>query len=311
MFTIIKKPFGSFAAFSITNTSTKEEVSFVPQFGANLLSLQLQKNGLLHELLDGFTSEEQLKQNEKSRSIHLAPFPNRIEDGKYIFEDTLYQFPINKPKENNAIHGFVWNKPFAEMAQTISKDFAAITLKHDYNGNERGYPFLFSVTIEYRLSPHQLSVIIIIENTGNTNMPLGYGWHPYFTLQATVNDLQLQLPSAYLLETNERLIPTGKKTSYESFKTLQPINNGVFDTAFELANTHWNKTLLYYEKENYGIEINQSPSLKYLQVYIPEHRKSIAIEPMSCAANAFNTLEDLVVLQPKEKFEATIRVAII
>jgi aldose 1-epimerase len=311
MFQIIQKPFGSFTAFSIINIITKEEVSFVPEYGANLLSLQLQKNGLLHEIIDGFTTDEQLRQNEKSRSIHLSPFPNRIEDGKYVFEDILYQLPINKPKENNAIHGFVWNKPFVISNQIIVADYAAITLEYCYDGKEMGYPFLFSQKIAYRLSAHQLSVIIIIENIGKANMPLGYGWHPYFTLLNPVDELLLQLPPSNLLEANERLIPNGNKTAYLSFNTLQPINNTLFDTVFQLMNNNWNKTLLYNETENYGVQINQSPSLKYLQVYIPEQRKSIAIEPMSCAANAFNSLEDLIVLQPNEKFEASIEIAII
>jgi len=38
----------------------------------------------------------------------------------------------------------------------------------------------------------------------------------------------------------------------------------------------------------------------YLQVFIPPDRMSIAIEPMTCNANAFNNKDGLITLSPGE-----------
>jgi len=43
----------------------------------------------------------------------------------------------------------------------------------------------------------------------------------------------------------------------------------------------------------------------FLQVYTPPHRKSIAIEPMTCAPNAFNNEQGLIILAPFESFSAS------
>jgi aldose 1-epimerase len=38
----------------------------------------------------------------------------------------------------------------------------------------------------------------------------------------------------------------------------------------------------------------------FLQVYTPPHRNTIAIEPMTCLADAFNNKKGLIILKPSE-----------
>ena len=37
----------------------------------------------------------------------LAPWPNRIKDGKYTFNKKDYQLPINEVSKNNSLHGWL------------------------------------------------------------------------------------------------------------------------------------------------------------------------------------------------------------
>ncbi len=304
MFEILQQPFGNFEKYMLK--SAVSEATFVPAFGANILSLQFNNTGILW----GFENEAQLTASDKSRGIHLAPFPNRIQDGKYSFEVIACQLPINKPKENNAIHGFVWNKKFEAVGATAEKDFASITLKYIYDGSEAGYPFPFELLYEYMLKENSFSIKAEAINKGKTNMPFGLGWHPYFTLGENVGDWQLQLPSCNILETNARLIPTGNRNSYNSFRQPATIGNTNFDTAFELTgNQDFFETKLFSAETNNTISIKQSNAFKYLQVYIPPDRNCIAIEPMTCPANAFNSEEGLITLKPEEAFSGEIQVA--
>lgn len=305
MFEILQQPFGSYEKYLLKSATS--EVAFVPAFGANILSLNF--NGT--ETLWGFENEAQLITNDKSRSIHLAPFPNRIQDGKYFFEGNDYQFSINKPKENNAIHGFVWNKNFEVVSTKAEKDFASITLKYIYDGGEAGYPFSFELLFEYTLKGNSFSMSFSATNTGNTNMPFGYGWHPYFAFGNNVEHWQLQLPECNILETDARLIPNGNSKKYNSFQQPENIGATEFDTAFELTgNKDFFETTLFSSVINQTISIQQSNIFKYLQVYIPPNRNCIAIEPMTCPANAFNSEEGLIVLEPQQNCNGIISISI-
>jgi len=148
-------------------------------------------------------------------------------------------------------------------------------------------------------------------NTGTTDMPLGIGWHPYFTFQTIADELQLQLPSCETLDTDQQLIPTGKQEKFTKFKNLTAIGNHDFDTCFQLKNTsEFFETRLYYAAKQTTIILEQSENFGYLQVYTPPHRNSIALEPMTCPANAFNSLQNLIVLSPGNSFEGSIRVSL-
>ena len=44
----------------------------------------------------------------------------------------------------------------------------------------------------------------------------------------------------------------------------------------------------------------------YLQIYTPLHRKNIAIEPITCVPNAFNSKEGFLELKPNEDYSLKI-----
>ena len=41
----------------------------------------------------------------------LAPWPNRIADGRYRFQGTSYQLALTEPDRRNALHGLVLGRP--------------------------------------------------------------------------------------------------------------------------------------------------------------------------------------------------------
>ncbi len=306
MFSVSHARLGSLERYVMQSGDGLSYCQFVPAFGANLLEIQLTAIGKPFQILDGFKNESQLISNEKSRNIHLLPFPNRIKDGKYYFEGKEFQLPINKPKENNAIHGFIWNKPFEITGDKCSNSSASISLKYNYPGYYDGYPYPFLVGYKYTLGAAEFSIEISVTNIGKTSMPLGIGWHPYFTFHKPADELQLQLPPCKLLEVDERMIPSGIKNEYTDFKELNIISTTTFDTAFELTGAG-NESRLHDAGSGATLFLSQGKAFRYLQVYIPPDRKSIALEPMTCPANAFNSGDGLIVLKPGEKFEGSIR----
>ncbi len=301
--------FNQFPCLVLEHPNNQSSCIINPAFGANILQLFLDLNGKRVPVFDGFKNESQMIANEKSRGIHLAPFPNRIKNGNYVFEGKKFQLPINKPKENNAIHGFVWNQKFELREQTTDSNAARMLFEYQYEGETEGYPFPFVINYLYELNDEGLTIEVNVRNTGTSSLPLGIGWHPYFSFGTGVESLKLQLPDCRSLAVDQQMIPTGERAEYEHFKFPEAIGKTEFDTAFELKGEPESFTTKLFEpEEKITLQLVQSASFRFLQVYLPPDRNSIALEPMTCPANAFNSGEGLIVLKSGEQFSGWIKV---
>ena len=70
------------------------------------------------EVLDGY-AEGALA--DGSRGEVLAPWPNRIGDGRYVWDGVEHQLPLSEPARGNAIHGLVRFAPWTCTDQTTSR----------------------------------------------------------------------------------------------------------------------------------------------------------------------------------------------
>ena len=148
-------------------------------------------------------------------SAFLFPFPSRIEDGKYSFEGQNYQLPINEPARGHAIHGFVAHQKFE--VKSLSEN--AVSLIYKYTGDYEGYPFPFDFEVTYKLinpdpSDCFLSITYQATNTGKTNMPCAFGWHPYFQFGDSVDKLSVKMPAAKVIALDEKMIARGKSENH-------------------------------------------------------------------------------------------------
>lgn len=297
---------GEISVCALTGKTGKSALRFLPEFGATPVALTLSCREKQVQLLDGFQTEEHIRANEKSRGIFLIPFPNRIQDGTYVFDEKKYHLPINKPRENNAIHGFLWSRNFL-----LEEEESAVNLTHVFAGDYPGFPFPFTATIRYEIADASCGIAISVTNTGNAAMPLGIGWHPYFTFHRQADDLTLQLPACNHLAVDARMIPTGGKARFAEFHTAQIIGKRNFDDAFEcVAVNDFYETRLSDPQSGLTLTLRQDAAFKYVQVYIPPGRNSIALEPMTCPANAFNSGEGLMILQPGAAFTGKMKISL-
>ena len=123
----------------------------------------------------------------------LAPWPNRIDGGRYVFDGTEYQLALTEPEHANAIHGLTrWT-----AWTPVRHDDSAVVLRLAPYG-QQGYPFCLEIDAEYRLHPGSgLHVAITASNRGSHAAPYGTGSHPYLTAgMPVVDDCQLTLPAA-------------------------------------------------------------------------------------------------------------------
>ncbi|SOE19939.1 aldose 1-epimerase [Spirosomataceae bacterium TFI 002] len=242
-------------------------------------------------------------------SALLFPFPNRIKDGRYDFEGKSYQLDINEDAFNHAIHGLVAFENF-EMTHSDSKSF---TFAYDYKGQEAGYPFPFLFEVKYTLRKLKLSVDVNFENTGKTNMPYGFAWHPYFGFEGvSIGEVEVKVPVRHDIKLDDRMIPTGEKEMQNA--KLISLKNSYLDNLFEIDEKEGLKEVeLRFQNKKVIISQNAAENqLPYFIAYTPPSRDCIAVEPQSCATNAFNNGLGLKVLKPgkSKNYKFSVRIEI-
>lgn len=272
-------------------------------FGALLNKFYAENNETSLNVIDGFSSPAEAAEKIKQffKSAKLSPYACRVKDAEYRFGEEKHRL-TKYSKHKDAIHGLLFDADFAITEHYSDETGAAVKLEFVYNDNNEGYPFCYKCEVEYKLSAgNTLTITTTITNTDKQLLPVADGWHPYFTLGDSINDYQLEFQSKEMLEFDESLIPTGKLFPFEEFGSLKDLETTLLDNCFTLNFAECQPLcVLRNPLRKVQVEFHPSDSYPYLQVYTPEHRKSIAIENLSAAPDAFNNGIGLKVLEAGE-----------
>lgn len=241
----------------------------------------------------------------------LAPWPNRIDGGRFDFAGDSHQLPITEPERNTALHGLVADVEWSVVERTES----TVSLEYALEPTE-GYPFEFSLQVDFELAEAELRMRARALNTGSAPAPFGFGFHPWLSGGAgeLVDEAQLVIPAARWYETNERLIPTAVRpfddgtavpadhVSDDSacmvckdFRALRLIGGTVLDDAFgqpRRGDDGWSRARLK-GTDLREVVVGMGPGFRTWQACTGDGldedlaRRAIAIEPMTCPPNAF------------------------
>lgn len=285
------------------------EVKHIKDKGSNFIEvvkadlvyakIDLRLGGSLQELILNaktiISSKETVSYEESYASAILFPFANRIENGAFLFNDKSYQLHINKPEENNAIHGLVYNKAFDLVHFAAYKNEAVVHVRYIEKGEPLGFPFRYVITLSYLFRRDSVELIVEIKNLDRFSFPFTIGWHPYF-VSSDIDNSFLNLDCTKKLSVNKQRIPI--KEEHIKIPVDLQIKDMNLDDCFMLNN---NK--LTFKTPDYKMDFSFSTDENYLQLYIPPNRKTIAIEPQTGSANNFNDNRGLKILHPQELFE--------
>lgn len=267
-----------------------------PKSGASIIAFAVKKNGQWLTLIP-------------ETSFLMIPYSNRIENGKFVFEGKKHQLQNTK---EHAIHGDVRSRPWHIEninEQAISCIFDSKEFK-DIN-----WPWSFKARVEYFLQDHQLISHLSLTNTSDSNMPAGFGWHPYFSRYLTQRDepvyLQIKVAKVYP-DANGNRIPSGPADVLQE--------NQDFTNEKLLAKNNFLDTCFYgYDGNGYiawpesGIKLmfKTSSNCSHLVIYNPAE-DFFAIEPVTNANNGVNLYTQgdktsgIVSLAPNKTLEANL-----
>lgn len=235
----------------------------------------------------------------------LIPWPNRIGDGRYRFDGAEHQLALSEPAARNAIHGLLrwqcWRASEHERERVV---MGARLLP------QPGYPFALQVSIAYELGRDGLTVSTTALNIGDRACPYGAGQHPYLSAGgAVLDDCLLELPAATRLLADERGLPVGVESVQGGefdFRGARALGAQRLDDAFtDLARDRAGRAIARLRRpDGHSVELWADGHHDFMQVFTgdalapPRRRRGIAVEPMTCAPNAFQSGHGLAQLDP-------------
>lgn len=265
----------------------------------------LSRNG--NAVLEGYGSEEMAS---GGRGQPLIPWPNRLAGGAYSFGGRSLQAPLSEPAAGNAIHGLVRWSNWSVAASAPASCAMALRLHP-----QPAYPFAVDLRLDYALDDDGLTVTLTAVNAGTGPLPFGAGFHPYLRAGTpTVDDVRLTVPADLWLPVDERAIPTGERRPVEGDLDLRggrPVGAAVLDHCFTgLARDADGRARVLLEGPSATTSLWMDEAFGHVMVFTGDtlapdrRRRGLAVEPMTCAPDAFNSGDGLRVLQPGQQLVA-------
>ncbi len=302
MFSVFPKSEDGFEKMVLKSDTCTVEI--IPNCGGILNAWHIYNNETKIDVIEGYENEADFKENcEKKgfRSAKLSPFVCRMKKGQYNFagEDfTVSKFFLNE----HAIHGLVYDAVFEPVYQKADETGAVLQLEYCYAATDKGYPFQYTIMLEYVLEANNLLTLnTFVLNQHDTEIPIADGWHPYFKLGENVDDLLFTMTSNKIVEFDDTLVPTGGLLEYNQFQSSEKLGNTFLDNCFMLNKTNEMACSLESTELRLKLDIYANEGYPFLQVYTPPDRKSIAIENLSSAPDSFNNGIGIIYLQPNCK----------
>lgn len=277
--------------------------AIVTEVGSTLRSFRVGERPVLWEF-----GEDEIASG--GRGQVLAPWPNRLEDGQYRFDDAEGRAALDEPERHNAIHGLVRWLPFA-----IERDSGAAARLRCVVHPQPAYPFRLALSLGYELSDDGLVVTCRADNTGERTAPFGLGFHPYVDCGPDgVDGARLELEAEAHVRSSDRGLPVAlEPAAGAGFAFADRSLAGVVldDCLTGLAldgGRRWRATV---RTDRGATTVWGDAAFAYLMAYtgdsLPaaERRRAVALEPMTCPPNALRTGEALVSIPPGATWSAT------
>jgi aldose 1-epimerase len=236
----------------------------------------------------------------------LAPWPGRIRNAVYDFDGEHFELAVNDHKVGSAIHGwmrwFTWQL-YEHTADRVTMRCSVFALP--------GYPFPLEFEQSYAWQSYGLEIATTVTNLGTSTAPFGWGVHPYFMAGSPgIDDCLLQVPAGKYFEINEDLSPALPAVPVDGtefdFREPKTIGTSPLDvTLTDLARDDEGRvvTNLRAHDGSCSVTCKYDEPIEFVQLFtgdtLPSHqREGVAIEPYTCAPDAFNNGLGLIRLAP-------------
>ena len=236
-------------------------------------------------------------------------------------------FPASAPGSLSSTRGLLLDRGADSTHTDIVLDgqtVEAVFHPGTFSGN---WPSTGSVHIVAELSGRALNLSVTVQNTGDTPMPVGIGWLPYFNIASHDRaSATLTIPSSTRLEVDHTTdIPTGRMLPVEGtlLDFTNPRGTRLGSRAVDETYTHLvtgilsNTPVAEFRDTSfgYGLRISpQSANIRGLRVIAPPDKPWVCIGPESnyddALGSQWNTSEGsgIKTLQPGDSMQWKVRI---
>lgn len=250
----------------------------------------------------------------------LLPYANRITGrpvgGREIETQILGQavrLPMNwggkaPGARQYAMHGLMLDAAF-EVAERSGGKVRGVFHADDFGGH---WLSKTDVAVEYRLTPQALELTVEATNAGEGPLPMGIGWHPWFTLPSgDRRQARLRAPAKARTEVNnyDEVLPTGKVVSLSGgaydFAQGRALGDLYLDDCF--VHLTGDAAEIVDPAGKLGLRVSSvAPPVTAFQIYAPPDRNLVVVEPQYNWADPFSAIwsgqdTGMALLRPGER----------
>jgi galactose mutarotase-like enzyme len=286
------------------------EATFLPRLG--MLGASLLHRG--EELLGRTDNLARYASEGSTMGIPLLhPWANRLGGSRYDAAGVPVQLDAGSPLlhlDGNGlpIHGVIGARlPWRVAGLDVALNGCLLRAQLDYDTPEllAVFPFPHRLEQEVRLGTDALTVVTTLAPTGNTVVPVCFGYHPYLTLRGSARaEWRVDAPALRRLVLDERSLPAGREERWpglagELDRDYDDGFSGVTDGAeFALAGAGRRIAVTFLE------------GYAFAQIYAPEGKDFVSFEPMTAPANALVSGDGLTLAEPGALFTASFRISV-
>lgn len=244
-------------------------------------------------------------------SFHMLPYSNRIRDGRFEFQGKQIQL---QNAQTHAIHGALRKLPWTIVDSSSS---SLICQFDSREGQTINWPWPISATIEHSITNERLSSHITLTNQGDTDMPAGFGWHPYFVRNINGAEPLLTLPvTGVFPDASGDCLPDDAPVTlpeHLNFRTPKPLDA---DQRIDCCLSGLKgQCVLDWQQSGVKLILEASDICEYLVFFNPD-MPHFAVEPVTNANDAFNLAtrsidSGVTILAPGQSLAATLSITAI
>jgi len=239
----------------------------------------------------------------------LYPLPNRVRNGVYTFKGKSYD-QIKRGKRI-VLHSLVIDEPFEYSDPVIADDTITFTVWVDFKPGAavyEGFPFEHKFSMSYILSDDDLKISYTVDNKSDSELPYGFGIHPFFFRHSGDEETLVRLPAGKVIECDADILPTGNIIQVEGTgfdtRTPRPVKDLKFDTNF-FGYPAGESAEIYYPSLGYKVALKTTDDFNHIMFFITPGNSWFCVENMTCSVNAHNLYNEglreesgLIVLAP-------------
>lgn len=277
---------------TLTLQAEEWEAELRPEAGGMITALRHRGLDVLRPMPAG--TDEPLE----SACFPLAPYCNRIRDGRFVFGGREVALTPNFLPEPHTLHGLSWHRPWAVESQAESK----CVLVDDYDG--RGdWPWAYRAQQRVRLGPRGCAITLVLTNRSAEPMPAGIGLHPYFRRRP---ETELAFEADHVLLAGADPLPTGIAAPADHFGDWAAGARLPAETV-DHCFVEWDGTAAL--RDDLGTIAVNADGAPHLHLYAPADGSALCLEPVSHTPDAPNRApHEMIVLPPGCAASLTLRI---